>query len=75
MQKEWSEALSSGASDRDTKNNGLKLKNRKFPLNVRKCFLTFLREEEHWHRLPGDIAVSVLGDIHKPGQPAVDGPV
>jgi len=37
-----------------TKGNGHKLKPRRFPLNIRKCFFT-VKVTEHWHRLPREV--------------------
>ena len=54
-------------SDR-TRGKEHKLKHGRFPLNIRKHFFT-VRVTEQWHRLPKEVAVSILGDTQKlPGQ-------
>jgi len=50
-------------SDR-TRNNGHKLKHRKFHLKIRKNFLT-LRESEHLNRLPREVVESPSLEIFK----------
>lgn len=49
----------------------------KFPLNIKKHIFS-TRVTEHWHRLPGEVVESLLGDTQKPlgygpGQPAPGG--
>jgi len=40
-----------------TRGNGHRLKHGRFPLNIRKHFVT-VRVTEHWHRLPGEAVAS-----------------
>ncbi|KAK4830735.1 hypothetical protein QYF61_013185 [Mycteria americana] len=47
-----------------SKGNGHKLKHRRFPLNIRKHFLT-VRVTEHWHRLPREVLESPSLEISK----------
>jgi len=47
-----------------TRDNGHKLKHRKFQLNMRKNFFT-LRVTEHWNRLPRGVVESPSLEIFK----------
>jgi len=43
---------------------GHKLKHRRFPLDIRKCYFT-VSMTEHWHRLPREVVVSSSLEILK----------
>ena len=65
---------------RDRKrDNGHKLKHRRYPLNIRKHFF-IVKVTKHWHRLPREVVgCPSLRDIqklsgHGPGKPALGGP-
>ena len=47
-----------------TRDNGHKLKHRKFHLNTRKNFFP-LRVMKHWNRLPGEVVESLSLEIFK----------
>jgi len=47
-----------------TRGNEHKLKHRRFPPNIRKCFFT-VRVTELWHRLPREIVESLSLEIFK----------
>ena len=64
MQRGQSQALFSGVQWQG-KRQWHKPKHRRFPLNIRKHFFT-VRVKEHWHRLPREVVVSLLGGLQKP---------
>ena len=56
--------LFSGMLSDRTRNNGHKLKYRKFHLNIKKHFFT-VRMTEHWYRLPREVVESPSLGIFK----------